>query len=83
MFLDSEFYNRVPGISATTQIHKVPISLINKDLDLALHLAQDSSSVTPMCSLTQKIYSSLISQGLGDKHFSDVYDLMKNKKFVY
>ncbi|XP_070135081.1 probable 3-hydroxyisobutyrate dehydrogenase, mitochondrial [Drosophila bipectinata] len=26
----SEFYNPVPGISATTQMHKVPISLINK-----------------------------------------------------
>lgn len=79
----SEFYNPVPGISATTQIHKVPISLINKDLDLAMALAKDSSSVTPMGSLTHKIYNSLISQGLGDTDFSEVYDLMKNKRFVY
>ncbi|XP_070140491.1 probable 3-hydroxyisobutyrate dehydrogenase, mitochondrial [Drosophila kikkawai] len=77
----SEFYNPVPGISASTLVNKVPISLINKDLDLALDAAKASKSPIPMGELTHKIYSYLITQGLGQRDFSDIYQLMKEKKF--
>lgn len=79
----SEFYNPVPGISPSTLANKVPISLINKDLDLALEAAKASNSPIPMGALTQKIYSSLITQGLGHRDFSDIYQLMRQHKFTF
>ncbi|XP_052841409.1 probable 3-hydroxyisobutyrate dehydrogenase, mitochondrial isoform X2 [Drosophila gunungcola] len=79
----SEFYNPVPGITASTQANKVPIELINKDLELVANLANSSSSPIPMGLLTHNIYSSLIAQGLGRRDFSDVYALMETEKFHY
>ncbi|XP_020801267.1 probable 3-hydroxyisobutyrate dehydrogenase, mitochondrial [Drosophila serrata] len=79
----SEFYNPVPGISASTLVNKVPISLINKDLDLALDAAKASNSHIPMGELTHKIYSSLIAQNLGHRDFSDIYQLMQQNKFTF
>ncbi|KAH8240355.1 hypothetical protein KR038_005152 [Drosophila bunnanda] len=79
----SEFYNPVPGISASTLVNKVPISLINKDLDLAMDAAKASNSTIPMGALTHKIYSSLIMQGLGHRDFSDIYQLMQQKRFTF
>nr|XP_017014392.2 probable 3-hydroxyisobutyrate dehydrogenase, mitochondrial [Drosophila takahashii] len=79
----SEFYNPVPGISPSTQTNKVPISLINKDLELVANVARSVNSPIPMGLLTHKIYSSLISQGLGGRDFSDVYDLMEKENFSY
>ncbi|XP_016991426.1 probable 3-hydroxyisobutyrate dehydrogenase, mitochondrial [Drosophila rhopaloa] len=79
----SEFYNPVPGITASTQANKVPMDLINKDLELVANVATSSNSPIPMGFLTHKIYSSLIAEGFGGRDFSDVYALMKTEKFHY
>ncbi|XP_017040778.1 probable 3-hydroxyisobutyrate dehydrogenase, mitochondrial [Drosophila ficusphila] len=79
----SESYNPVPGITALTKANNVPISLINKDLELVVNAASSSESPIAMGLLTHKIYSSLITQGLGDLDFSDVYSLMESNNFKY
>ncbi|XP_033252084.1 probable 3-hydroxyisobutyrate dehydrogenase, mitochondrial [Drosophila miranda] len=82
----SEIYNPVPGICPTAPANKdyaggFSSALITKDLGLASGVANSSNTPIPLGSLAHKIYTSLCTQGLGNKDFSVVYDQMKKEKF--
>lgn len=78
----SEVYSPVPGV-----MENVPSSnqyeggfgaaLMTKDLGLAQTAATQTSSPTPLGSLAHQIYRVLLSNGLGKKDFSVVYQLLQ------
>lgn len=73
-------YNPYPGVmdnvpAANDYIGGFLVRLMIKDLDLALHLASQSSSITPLGELARQCYERLRQRGLDDLDFSSVQTL--------
>ncbi|XP_055331251.1 LOW QUALITY PROTEIN: 3-hydroxyisobutyrate dehydrogenase, mitochondrial-like [Paramacrobiotus metropolitanus] len=79
----SEIYNPVPGIkegtpSCTNYQGGFASSLMAKDLGLAQSAATATMSPTPLGSLAHQIYRLMMSNGMGNKDFSSVYQFLQD-----
>lgn len=78
----SEVYSPVPGVmpnvpSSNKYEGGFGTALMTKDLGLAQNAATQTSSPTPLGSLAHQIYRLLLSNGLGKKDFSVIYQLIQ------
>ncbi|XP_011312860.1 3-hydroxyisobutyrate dehydrogenase, mitochondrial isoform X1 [Fopius arisanus] len=81
----SEINPPVPGIidsvpSSNDYKGGFTTSLISKDLGLAQAAATRSNALTPLGSVAQQVYRTIMLHGFGDKDFSSVYQYLRGNK---
>jgi 3-hydroxyisobutyrate dehydrogenase len=77
----SDSYNPVPGVMPSVPASRGYVggfgsALMEKDLGLAMELANKMNARSPLGSSAHQLYGLLCEQGLGDKDFSVVYDFI-------
>lgn len=80
----SDSYNPVPGVMPNVPASKgyaggFGSALMEKDLTLAMELANNIKARLPLGSGAHQLYGILCEQGFGDKDFSVVYDFLTKK----
>lgn len=78
-----ELYNPYPGVMEGVPASNdynggFQVNLMDKDLGLALEVAQKSQSSTPMGNLSKSLYALLKRQGKGGKDFSSIQTLFSS-----